>query len=238
LLPAAVSAADAPADGKKARILLVTGIDYPGHLWRQTAPVLAEAVRKDPRMEVFVVEDPAFLDSEAIHRYDAIFMHFMNWETPGPGSTARDNLRKFVEQGKGLVMAHFACGAWHGEWPEFARLAGRVWAGVGPEVRQHDPYGVFKVEILDRDHQVTRGLEDFETKDELYTCLIGEHPITVLAQAQSKVDGKHYPMAFVSSYGRGRTFQSVLGHDVQALSGPAVQELFRRGCAWAAGLEN
>src|SRR5437879_2502935 len=28
---------------QKARILLVTGIDYPGHLWRQTAPVLARA---------------------------------------------------------------------------------------------------------------------------------------------------------------------------------------------------
>ena len=34
----------------KARVLLVTGIDYPGHVWRQTAPVLAEALRKDPRL--------------------------------------------------------------------------------------------------------------------------------------------------------------------------------------------
>jgi len=28
----------------------------------------------------------------------------------------------------------------------------------------------------------------------------------------------------------------VLGHDTKALSAPAVQELYRRGCAWAAGL--
>ena len=43
-------------------------------------------------------------------------------------------------------------------------------------------------------------------------------------------------MAFVSHYGKGRTFQCVLGHDVKALSAPGVQELYRRGCAWAAGL--
>jgi type 1 glutamine amidotransferase len=59
----------------------------------------------------------------------------------------------------------------------------------------------------------------------------------VLAQAKSKADGQYYPMAFVSSYNKGRVFHCVLGHDVKAMSTPAVQELYRRGCAWAAGLE-
>ena len=49
-------------------------------------------------------------------------------------------------------------------------------------------------------------MTDFDTQDELYTCLVGDHPIEVLAQAKSKVDGKYYPMAFVSHYGKGRTF--------------------------------
>ena len=81
-----------------------------------------------------------------------------------------------------------------------------------------------------------RGMADFDTQDELYTCLVGDHPIEVLAQAKSKVDGKYYPMAFISHYGKGRTFHCPLGHDVKALSVPGVQELLRRGCAWAAGL--
>ena len=59
-----------PPATEKARILLVTGVDYPGHHWRETAPVLAEALRKDPRLEVFTVEDPGFLDSAAINKYD------------------------------------------------------------------------------------------------------------------------------------------------------------------------
>jgi uncharacterized protein len=79
-------------------------------------------------------------------------------------------------------------------------------------------------------------MSDFETTDELYTCLVGDHPIEIVAQAKSKVDAKQYPMAFVSNYHKGRTFHCTLGHDVRALSVPEVQELYRRGCAWAAGL--
>ena len=93
--------------------------------------MLAEALRKDPRLEVFTVEDPAFLDSPAINKYDVILLHFQNWQQPGPGERARENLRQFVEGGKGVVLVHFACGAWFGEWPEFAKLAGRTWAGLG-----------------------------------------------------------------------------------------------------------
>ena len=232
----AAPAASPAATAEKARILLVTGVDYPGHHWRETAPVLAAALRKDPRLEVFTVEDPGFLDSTAISKYDLILLHFQNWQQPGPGERARENLRQFVEGGKGVALVHFACGAWFGEWPEFAKIAGRAWGGPGPGVRQHDPYGPFRVELVKPDNPILRGMTDFDTQDELYTCLVGDHPIEVLAQAKSKVDGKYYPMAFVSRYGKGRTFHCVLGHDAKALSVPGVQELYRRGCAWAAGL--
>ncbi len=228
--PAATPAATA----MKARVLLVTGIDYPGHLWRQTAPVLAQALRQDPRLEVFTVEDPHFLDSSALARYDVVILHFQTWQQPGPGPQARDNLRQFVEGGKGVVLLHFACGAWHDEWPGFVQVAGRVWAGEN--VRQHDPFGRFKVEIVKPDHPLVQGMSDFETEDELYTCLTGDVPIEVLAQAKSKVDGKYYPMAFTANCGKGRSFQCPLGHNAAALSVPAVQELFRRATAWAAGL--
>ena len=125
-------AADTPAVAtEKARILLVTGVDYPGHHWRETAPVLAAALGKDARLEVVTVEDPGFLDSTAISKYDLIMLHFQNWQQPGPGERARENLRQFVEGGKGVVLVHFACGAWFNEWPEFGKIAGRTWAGPG-----------------------------------------------------------------------------------------------------------
>ncbi len=229
-------AQDAPvAKPAATRILLVTGIDYPGHLWKQTTPALKELLEKDPRLTVRVVEDPNFLDSSAITNYAAVILHWKNWEVPGPGPAARENLRRYVENGGGLMLTHFACGAWYGEWPEFKNLAGRAWYGQDGG-RQHDPRGQFAVEIADPAHPITKGLEPFATDDELYTCLIGDAPIHVLAQARSKVDGKEYPMAFVLNYGRGRVFHTTLGHDVTALTNNAVPELLRRGCAWTAGL--
>jgi len=223
-----------PAAGNKqaARVLIVTGIDHPAHNWRQTAPVLAEVLGKDPRLDVRIVEDPYFLDSSALQRYDVIVLHFMPWEQPALKDAARTNLREFVLGGKGLFIVHFACGAFQ-DWPEFRNLAGRVW---DPNARAHDPQGPFRVDITDTNHPITAGMKSFQTEDELYTCLTGDRPIKLLATAKSKVDGKDYPMAFVFEYGKGRVFHSALGHDAKAISNPNVAELFRRGCAWAAGL--
>ena len=160
-------------------------------------------------------------------------LHFMDWEIPDPGPKARANLKRVIQSGKGLVLVHFACGAFQ-EWPEFVELAGRVW---DPKLRGHDPHGKFAVRITDVQHPVMNAMKGFETIDELYTCLAGQNPIKVLATARSKVDNKDYPMAFVLDYGKGRVFHSVLGHDVQALDNPHVGRLFRNACAWGAGLE-
>lgn len=219
---------------KATRVLLVTGQDYPGHPWMETAPLLADLLEKDKRLKITTLADPHFLDSAALSGYDVVVLHFMNWEQPSPGALARENLRRFVEQGGGLVLVHFACGAFQ-DWPEFKNLAGRAW---DPKLRGHDPRGPFQVVFAPVDHPITRGLSKFETDDELYTCLAGSRAISVLATAKSKVDGLDYPMAFVFNYGKGRVFHSPLGHDVKAFERPEVGELFRRGCAWAAGLSN
>jgi uncharacterized protein len=214
------------------RILLVTGQDYPGHLWRQTTPALRAGLEEDRRLSVSVIEDPALLDSGALDTYDAVVLHFMNWEQPPPPEAARERLLRRVRDGMGLVLVHFACGAFQ-DWPRFEELAGRVW---DPKLRGHDPYGVFRVEIADAAHPVTVGLPGFDTVDELYTCLTGNRPVRVLARARSSVDGKDYPMAFTLEAGRGRVFHTVLGHDAQSLRNPGAGRLIRRGTAWAAGL--
>lgn len=221
--------------GKK--VLIVTGRDL--HDWRQTTPVLTAALAADPRMEISVVEDAGYLGSPGLKQYDAIVLHYQNWQVPDPGADALANLVKCVEEGRGLVLVHFACGAFI-DWPtktvrrEFLPVAGRVW---NPALRGHDPRGPFRVRVTDPGHPITSGLADFDTDDELYTCLAGGTPIRVLAAATSKVDHKEYPMAFVLTPGKGRTFHCVLGHDVKAFASGAVGQLFRRGTAWAAGLE-
>jgi len=226
----------APVEGQREsqtkKVLLVTGIDHPAHEWQKTAPALAEVLGQDTRMEVNIVEQPEFLGTDKVNDYDAIVMHFMSWEKPTPGQKARANLQKFVNNGKGLFVLHFGCGAFR-DWPEYSNLAGRVW---DPNLRAHDPRGPFRVDIVNKEHPITRGMASFQTEDELYTCLAGERPIDLLATARSGVDGKDYPMAFVLKYGKGRVFHCALGHDVKAIKNPPAAELLRRGCAWTAGL--
>ena len=227
-----LAAAETPPP--KARVLIVTGIDYPGHLWRKTAPEVAAAIRRDNRLEVFTVEDPNFLDSTALTNYSTVVLHFQNWQTAGPGPATRTNLAHFVSAGGGLISLHFACGAWTGEWPEFVDILGRVY---DPKLPPHDPYGKFRVQIVDPDHPVTKGLAAFDTTDELYTCLAGDRPIHILASATSVLDKKDHPMAFVRTFGKGRVFLTTLGHDVAAVTNSSVPELIRRASAWTAGLD-
>jgi type 1 glutamine amidotransferase/HEAT repeat protein len=220
-----------PGAAKKA--LIVTGMEYPGHKWRETVPLLRETISEDKRIGVEINEDAkAALESPSLGGNDVIVMNYMNWQNPGPGDAAQEGLRKAVANGTGLVLVHFACGAFQ-TWPEFVKIAGRIW---NPKFRGHDPYGPFQIHIADSAHEITKGVSNFNTTDELYTCLDGDTPIHVLADANSKGDHKDYPMAFVLQYGKGRVFLSTLGHDVKALSVPDVKNLYRRATAWAAGL--
>ena len=104
-----------------------------------------------------------------------------------------------------------------------------------PKAVPHDPRGPFTVYVTQPQHPITLGMRDFQADDELYTCLVGDRPVEILATAHSKLTGKDQPMAFVFEYGRGRVFHTPLGHDVRALEMPGVAELIRRGCVWAAG---
>lgn len=232
MLQSAWAAAPSPDQAK--RILIITGEDYPGHKWQQTTPVLQTLYKPDPRLQVEVLDDLSQLASTDLQAFAAVVMHFKNYDPQVPGRQAFDKLCRFVEQGGGLVLVHFACGAFQEFKDEFTQLAGRAW---NPKLRGHDPFGEFTVNMTAQPHPITDGLEPFQIKDELYTCLDGDTPIQVLAGAISKVDQKIYPMAFVLDYGKGRVFHCVLGHDPGALGNEGAGKLFRRGTAWTAGLK-
>jgi uncharacterized protein len=221
--------ADAPT---VKRVVILTGDDFPAHHWRVTGPEFAAILRADPRLEVTVTESPALLGSPALMAYDAVFLHFKNYHKRLPTSGKLwSNLESYIHGGGGLVIAHFGCGAMQ-EWNRFVKVAGRIW---DPEKRGHDPYGGFLVRILQTGHPATMDMGDFTTNDELYTCLAGDAEIQVLAEATSNVDQKDYPMAFVRTPGKGRVFNSPLGHDLRALQSAGARKLFLQGTLWAAG---
>ncbi len=225
---------EAGATDKK-RVLILTGDDFKSHRWRETGPEFAAILRADPRLEVTISESPYLLGSPVLPTYDAVFLHFKNYNDRLPtGEALWKKLESYVQGGGGLVIAHFGCGAMQ-EWNGFVHIAGRVW---DPKKRGHDPYGEFLVRILQTGHPAIHNLTNFKTTDELYTCLAGDTGIQVLAEATSKVDQTVHPMAFVLTPGKGRVFHSPLGHDLGALKAPGARQLYLQATRWAAGVND
>ena len=56
-----IASTERPNEAQSKKVLIVTGIDYPGHKWKLTAPVLAQAIAVDKRLDVTVTEKPADL---------------------------------------------------------------------------------------------------------------------------------------------------------------------------------
>src|SRR5262249_41456836 len=224
---------------------IVTGHQHPAHDWRGTTKVLAETLRADPRMRVAIATDPdEFFRSDALPRQRLIVFTYCNWQKPGLSEAAKAPFVKYLEAGGGLVLVHFSNGAFHfslpggkeTDWPEYRKICRRVWDHTAGK-SGHDAYGKFQVQITNAGHPITKGLKPFETTDELYFRQQGTEPIEVIATAHSKVTGEDEPMAFVYQYGKGRVFQTVLGHSADSLRTPQVGTLIRRAAAWAAGKE-
>jgi hypothetical protein len=221
----------------KARVLIVTGDDVPAHDWRATTPVTREILEADPRLEVFVAEDPAILESSTLGSYAAVVLNFRTPPPRDPSEKARENLSRYVEEGGGLVVLHFGVFAFS-EWPQYRDIVGRVWVGRSGAAERsgHGSRGSFKVRVVDRAHPACEGLEDFETDDELYAKLHGDAPIHVLVDAHSEWSGAREPIAWTREFGKGRVLVNVLGHDAKARNAPPFAALLRRGTAWVAGL--
>lgn len=210
------------------RVMIVTGVDYPGHPWRTQALELRNALGASKKIDVRLADDIEVLGTDLIFDYDVLLLNFKNYDPLKREDAAKKNLLRFITEGGGLMYFHFTGGAFQ-NWPEYRQIAGRVW---NPEFRGHDPYQQFTVEIVQKDHPIMKGIADFKITDELYTCMDGEREIEVLAQAKSSVDGKMYPMAFVFSEGKGRAFHTVLGHDGKAFGAPELSILLQNAALW------
>jgi len=222
-------AAEAP---RKLKVLLVTGDDVSVHPWAEVSQAIKGILVACGRFEVRVCEDAGVLDSAtSLARYDLVFLHLYNDQTPTLSPAGKENLLDFVSKGKGFAVSHLSSASFK-EWPEFRKLCGRCWVMGGTS--GHGPRGPFKARIANKNHPITQGLEDFEADDELYSKLQGDASIDVLVEADSDWSKQTEPLAFTVRYGQGRVFHETFGHDGKALSNPAIQKLIQRGCEWAA----
>lgn len=231
--------------GGSVKVLIITG-DH-GHAWKETTPYLKDLLVKAGH-KVDVTETPAKdLTKDNLAKYDVLLLNYRN--TPkgakaNPDSVwSDDNKKAFtdaVKEGKGLVVYHHASSAFTGEtaWEkEFEKATAGGWRKQGFHGKMHE----FTVTPR-KEHPVTQGVKEFtHGRDELYqnSLVTPGSEVIVTAYSEKSKDtkntGKHEPMVWVTTYGKGRVINNALGHDVEAMKSSAgFQTLLIRGVEWAA----
>src|SRR5262245_15067912 len=239
LLGMPLGAADAPP----IKVLIITG-DH-GHTWKETTPFLKDLLTK-AGMAVDVTETPAKdLTAANLAKYDVLLLNYKDTRNGAPDSRWSDaNKSAFadaVRGGKGLVVYHHASSAFVGGSDfdkEFEKVIAGGWRKQGNHGKRHE----FSVTIRKDDHPITKGMpaEFAQSNDDLYQNSVMFPDSVVLATAFSdmkkdpKNTDKHEPVVWVATYGKGRVYENVLGHDVAAMKSPGFQTLLIRGVEWAA----
>ncbi len=173
----------------------------------------------------------------------------------------RQAFAEYVRSGGGFVSVHAADNAFP-EWSTYNRIIGvGGWRGRsekdGPYLRFRDEgivrdtspgrggsHGIrheFLIVARQPHHPILEGLPRWwmHARDELYDRLRGPaEQVEVLATAYSEPStggtGENEPMLMTITFGEGRIFHTVLGHDTVAMSGLGFQITLLRGTEWAA----
>ena len=241
VLASAARALDKPQrDAAPVKVLIITG-DH-GHAWKETTERLSDILTAGGKIKVEVTASPSRdLTDENLSKYDVLLLNYKDTPKGSPESHwSEANKQAFlqaVRDGKGLVVFHHASSAFSKpNWEEFEKAVAGGWRSQG----FHGPKHAFTVKKTDAKHPVSDGLpSQFEHKiDELYQHSVMVPGSTVLATAYSdknkeKGTGLDEPVIWVNSYGKGRVYENVLGHDVEAMSDPQFEEWMRRGVIWA-----
>ena len=207
------------AGAEKTKVLLLGGR---GHDWKGFHAVISPVLEKTGDFEVTLSDQLDDLKSEHIKKYDLVMFY-------GSGGDFTDaaqerGLEQFVRGGGGLAGVH-ATDAFK-KSDVYWRLLGGRFSGHGG--------GKFMVRIDDKKHPVTAPMGDFEIHDETYRNKY--HPDFKL-HSLGRIDRgqEQQSMIWDQKYGKGRIFNTTLGHDKAAFDNPHFQRLVVRGLYWAIG---
>ncbi len=233
------------------------------HAWKLTTPVLKQLLEDSGLFQVDVLTSPpkggdfSGFNPE-FTKYKVVVSNYNG--DPWPDAV-KESFEKYVRDGGGFVSYHAADNAFP-EWVAYNEMIGI--GGWGNRDEKAGPFWYFKdgkltsdnapgkagnhgarkpfpVVIRDAKHPITLGLPQtwMHEADELYSKLRGpgEH-ITLLATAFSdpanRGTGHDEPMLMTIAYGKGRVFQTTLGHDVAAMKCVGFIITLQRGAEWAA----
>ncbi len=218
----------------KGRALIVWG-GWDGHEPEKVAELFREILLKeffDVQVEASL---DAFKDAETMKDLSLI-VPIVTMASIEPEQ--RDPvLHAVAEEGVGLAGCHGGmCDAFRVD-TEWQFMTGAQW------VAHPGNDGVnYQIDIRDREHPITKGLESFPVSSEQYYLHVdpGVHVLATTRFPAPGAPGLHsanpcdMPQVFTKLYGSGRVFYNALGHNRSVLEARDPRELMRRGFLWAA----
>jgi type 1 glutamine amidotransferase len=212
---------------------LITWGGWDGHEPDKVA-ALFDSILQDAGMGVDVTDTLAcFDDAKALGAYDLIVPV---WTMSELSKGAALNVSDAVSKGTGLAGCHGGmCDAFRSN-TLWQCMTGANW------VSHPGGDGVaYRVNISERDHELTAGIDDFDVSSEQYYLHIDPANKVLATTRFPTVPWLHspngpvdMPVIWTRRWGLGRVYYNALGHKAEVISeGPAL-ELLRRGLLWAA----
>ena len=131
---------------------------------------------------------------------------------------------EFVEKGGSFLNLHNSLGLYPPAGPYLKLVGGRY---IG-----HGPYERFRVEVVDPDHPITKGVSDFTTADEQHTpVLYDESQVHMILESRMD-NGIAVPAGWVREVGQGRVCHLASGHPAEPLFHPMYQRLMKNAVRW------
>jgi type 1 glutamine amidotransferase/sugar phosphate isomerase/epimerase len=240
----------ARAKPRKPRKLLVIdfNVAYGGHRSIPHANYAIELMgKRTGAYEPVFSNDLDNLKHPRIRQFDAIYLN----NTVGMvfiDPEVREGLTRFVREGGGLMGNH---GVSHAsmDWPEFGEMIGVKW-GVHREATE-----LAMVHVEEPGHPLTAAFNgrDFLYQDEYFRFPIGPYSrdklrvlLTIDVANTDMNQGRpcnkpcsrpdhDYGVSWIRSYGKGRVFFCILGHNPTIYSTPALAEYFLSGIQFILG---
>ncbi|MFC1736706.1 ThuA domain-containing protein [Candidatus Hydrogenedentota bacterium] len=204
------------------KALIVWG-GWKGHEPEEVAAIFAEGLRERD----FEVEVSTTLDSYK----DQAFLETLDLIVPvwTMGEIQKEQLEALLM----AVQSGTAIAGVHGGMGDSFRLACPYQHMVGGQWVAH-PGGAevtYEVNIVDHEHEITKGLKDFEITSEQYYMHVdpGNHVL-----ATTNFGDVVMPVAWTKMWGEGRVYYCSLGHIAKDMRLPEAFELVMRGMMWAA----
>jgi len=99
----------------------------------------------------------------------------------------------------------------------------------------------YKVDIINPDDPISKGLKDFEIKNtEQYYMHVDPNSLVLATTTFGKqhnewIDGAVMPVSWKKHFNKGRVFYLSIGHDPKDFDTPSAWALLTRGIRWASG---